>query len=349
MGRRVLVTGLASFWGGRVAKALELDPSVETIVGLDTREPTVELQRTEFVRSDESYSILTRIVRATQVDTILHTFLVVDSTEASPRRIHETNVIGTMNLLAAAGAPGSPVRHIVVKSSALVYGASPHDPTWFGEGATRSRPARTAVERSLLEAESYLADFAEDNPEVAVAVLRFANVLGSEIQTPISRALDLPVVPCVLGFDPLLQFVHEDDVVRAIDFVMQRGLSGVANVAADGRLPWSEVAALVGRRRWPLPPWGTGLVTGPLGRIGIVRLPPELLDLLRFGRGIDNRRLVDAGFRYRCTSAGTVAAFAEARRLHRSLGPTDPEYVYQPDVEAFFRHSTAVVKPPEPA
>ncbi|MBV8982799.1 MAG: epimerase, partial [Acidimicrobiia bacterium] len=83
MGRRVLVTGLGSFWGGRVAEALEQDHDIDVIVGLDTHEPRVPLQRTEFVRADQSYSILSRIVAATQVDTILHTFLVVDSTRVS--------------------------------------------------------------------------------------------------------------------------------------------------------------------------------------------------------------------------------------------------------------------------
>ena len=82
------------------------DPDVEMIVGLDTDEPKVELERTEFVRADQSYSILARIVQATQVDTILHTFLVVDSTRMSGRALHEINVIGTMNLLAAAGRAG---------------------------------------------------------------------------------------------------------------------------------------------------------------------------------------------------------------------------------------------------
>jgi UDP-glucose 4-epimerase len=78
MGRRVLVTGLSTFWGGRVAKALETDPEVDVIVGLDTKPPRIELERTEFVRADQSYSILSRIVKAAQIDTILHTFLVVD-------------------------------------------------------------------------------------------------------------------------------------------------------------------------------------------------------------------------------------------------------------------------------
>ena len=138
MGRRVLVTGLGTFWGGRVAKALEADPDVDVIVGLDTHEPQVELERTEYVRSDENYSILSRIVEATQVDTIVHTFLVVDSTQMRARTMHEINVIGTMNLFAAATE--SSVRNVVVKSSAYVYGADPRDPVWFTEETTRQAP-----------------------------------------------------------------------------------------------------------------------------------------------------------------------------------------------------------------
>src|SRR5665213_3075671 len=116
VGHRVLVTGADTFWGGRMIQALEADPSMETILGLGTRAPSVPFERAEFVRSDPNYSILSRIVQATQVDTILHTFMVTNSARRSDRAIHETNVIGTMNLLAAAGSSGSPVRHLVVKS-----------------------------------------------------------------------------------------------------------------------------------------------------------------------------------------------------------------------------------------
>ncbi len=314
MGRRVLITGLGTFWGGRVAQALENDPNVDVIVGLDRFEPTVQLERTEFVRADQSYSILARIVRATKVDTILHTFLVVDSSQMSGRTLHEINVIGTMNLLAAAGAPDSSVRHLVVKSSTLVYGAAHTDPTWFREEMQRTRGPKTRVERSLVEVEGYIRDFAEDNPHVTVSLLRFANVLGTDIVTPLSKALDLPVVPSILGFDPLLQFVEEDDVVRSIEFAMRNDLPGIFNVAGDGRLPWSEVAAICGKRTIPLPPVLTELATAPLGRAKILDLPPETLALLRYGRGVDNRRLRQAGFDYRYTSAGAVRAFADAAR-----------------------------------
>jgi UDP-glucose 4-epimerase len=348
MGRRVLITGVASFWGGRVAEALENDPSVETIVGLDTREPTVRLERTDFVRADESYSILSRIVRATQVDTIMHTFLVVDSTRASGRELHETNVIGTMNLLAAASSADSSVRQLIVKSSTLVYGSSYKDPSWFREEMSRVAPAKTRVERSLLEVEEYLRNFAEDNPHVTVSLLRFANVLGTDIVTPISKALSLPLAPSILGFDPLLQFVEEDDVIRSIEFVMRANLSGVYNVAGDNRIPWSEVAAVAGRRLLPLPPVLTGLSTTPLARLGLVDLPPELLSLLRYGRGVDNSRLKQAGFKYRYTTAGAVESYARAQRLRGTVGEVRPAYTYQRDVEAFFRHSPAVVRTPEP-
>jgi len=343
MGRRVLVTGLGSFWGGRVAEALEKDPDIELIVGVDTVDPVVPLERTEFVRADQSYSILNRIVKATQVDTILHTFLVVDSTRANARQLHEQNVIGTMNLLAAAGAPGTSVRQVVVKSSTLVYGSSWKDPTWFREEMSRVGAARSRVELSLVEAESYLRDFAEDNPNVTVTLLRFSNVVGTDIVTPITRALQLPLVPCIFGFDPLFQFVEEDDVVRSIEFVTRSNLAGIYNVAGDGRLPWSEVAAICGKRLVPMPPILTEWAAAPLSRVN-VELPQELLDLLRYGRGVDNRRLKSAGFVYRYTSAGAVRNFAGALRLQSTVGSRRPSYKYEQDVEQFFRHSPAIVR-----
>ena len=76
-------------------------------------------------------------------------------------------------------------------------------------------------------------------------------------------------------------------------------------------------------------------------------MPPETLALLRYGRGVDNRRLKRAGFQYRYTSAGAVQSFAEAARLRRTVGDSHPAYRYERDVENFFRHSPAVVRTPE--
>jgi len=343
MGKRVLITGLASFWGGLVAQALERDPNIDVLIGLDTREPSVELERTEYVRTDENYSILSRIVQAARIDTIAHTFLIIDSTSTRAKRMHEINVIGTMNLFAAASAPGSTVRDVVVKSSAYVYGASREDPTWFREDTPRTHPPANRMERSIEAVEGYVRDFAEDNPHVNVTLLRFSNVLGPDIVTPISKALELPLVPSLFGYDPRFQFVHEDDVIRSILFVLDQRLPGLYNVAGDGLLPWSEVARICGKHTFPIPPYGHSLVAQPLKALG-VELPAEVLALLRYGRGIDNRRLQRAGFQYRFTSAGAVLAFIEALRLRSTVGTTEPTYTYERDVEQFFRHSPAVVR-----
>ena len=251
-----------------------------------------------------------------------------------------------MNLLAASGSPGSSVRQVIVKSSTLVYGSSWQDPTWFREEMPRVRPPRSRVERSLVEVESYVRDFAEDNPHVSVSLLRFANVIGDEIVTPLTRALQLPVVPSLFGFDPRFQFVHEDDVIRSILFVLSHNLAGVYNVAGDGLLPWSEVAQICAKRTVPLLPAATSTILWPFKRLGLIDLPEEYLHLLRYGRGVDNRKLKRAGFDYEYTSAEAVRAFIEANRLRGTVGDHEPAYRYERDVEQFFRHSPAVVRDP---
>jgi UDP-glucose 4-epimerase len=258
--------------------------------------------------------------------------------------LHEINVIGTLNLLAAAGAPGSSVRQVVVKSSTHVYGASEKDPMWFSEDTRRNAPVRTRLESSLIEVEALVRDFTMDNPHLVVSVLRFANVLGTDIVTPISIGLRRRLLPCVAGFDPLVQFVEEDDVVRSLEFVTHHRIPGTFNIAGAGKLPWSEVASIAGARLFPLSPISTHSLTAPFRWVGLIQVPVEMEAVMRFGRGVDTSRLIDAGFNYRYTSAGAVESFTRANNLRRAVGGNDPTYRYEQDVEQFFRHSPAVVR-----
>jgi hypothetical protein len=82
----------------------------------------------------------------------------------------------------------------------------------------------------------------------------------------------------------------------------------------------------------------------PLRLLRVVDIPPEVLSLLRYGRGVDTDAFVAAGFEYGYTTPATVDAFAQARRLERVVG-TPPAYEYEHDVEDFFRNSRAVVRP----
>ena len=340
--RRVLITGLSTYWGGRLAEALEAFEQVEAIIGVDSREPTRELARTEFVKVSNQHSLLRRIVRAAEVDTVIDTRLVVNSVTATPREAHENNVIGTLNILAACAGPDSPVRRYVFKSSAHCYGSEQDDPAFFTEEMRRSRAPRSLLERDIVEAEAAVEEFAQKNADVDVTVLRFANVLGADVQTAFTHLFSLPLVPMVLGFDPRVQFIHEDDVVHALEHAAFRRIPGVYNAAADGVLALSEAIALVDKRPLPiLPPWGARAIAGPLRRIGI-RIPDELGNMLRFGRGIDNRLLKATGFEYGYTSRETVLKLAEHLRLYPVMRGREQAYTYEREVEEFLRWSPHV-------
>jgi UDP-glucose 4-epimerase len=341
--RRILITGLSTYWGGRLAQSLEQDPGVEAIIGVDRRPPKVELERAEYVRVADSQSLIRRIVHAAEIDTVVDTRLVVDSIITTPRRAHENNVIGTMNVLAACGGPDTPVRRVVFKSSAHYYGAEQDDPAFFTEDMTRPHPARTPIERDIVEAESAVREFAIAHPQITVCVLRFTNGLGPDLRTSLAGLFALPVVPAILGFDPRLGFIHEDDMAACLDHAVRHDLpGGVYNGAADGVLSLSEIAGLLGKPFAPvLPPWGTGLAAGAAKRIG-VPLSPELLNLLRFGRGLDNRRLKATGFRYTYTSREAVIKLREHWRVAGIKRGANDAYRYEAELEDFLRRSPSV-------
>ncbi|QEC48690.1 NAD-dependent epimerase/dehydratase family protein [Baekduia soli] len=344
--RRILITGLSTYWGARLAQALEQDPAIETIIGIDRTPPKLALERTEFVQVSDAHSLIRRIVDAAEIDTVVDTRLVVDSIVTSRARAHENNVIGTMNVLAACGGAGSPVRKLVFKSSARWYGAEQDDPAYFTEDMRRPHPPRTAIERDIVEAEAGVEDFRVKNPATTVTVLRFTNALGPDLRTSWQAYLGMPVIPTILGFDPRCQFLHEDDMADCLEHAVRHDLDGVFNCAADGVLALSEVIDLLGKSMVPvLPPWGTGPAVAALRRAG-VPLYPEMLPQLRFGRALDNRRFKATGYRYGSTTRETVLRLREQQTLEPILrGGGGSAYRYEAAVEEFLRFSPSVRQP----
>ena len=67
-----------------------------------------------------------------------------------------------------------------------------------------------------------------------------------------------------------------------------------------------------------------------------------MVSQLRFGRGVDNRKLKAAGAPLRHTTRETVQAFAEHLRVAAIKRDAGEPYRYEREVEEFLRYSPSV-------
>jgi UDP-glucose 4-epimerase len=318
--RIVLVTGVSRHLGARMAVELASDPSIDTVIGVDVVAPTRNLGRTEFVRADIRNPIIARVIAAAEVDTVVHMSVIATPFGAGGRSaMKEINVIGTMQLLAACQKSGS-VRKLVVKSTTAVYGSSPRDPAMFTEDLEPRALPRSGYGKDSIEVEGYVRGFARRRPDVTVSTLRFANFIGPAVETPLTRYFQLPVLPCVLGFDPRIQFVHEDDGMRVLHEAVSREVPGTFNVAGDGVLSLSQAARLVGKPQLPIAGPFAGPTASFLRRMRLADFSPEQMAFLQYGRVVDTSRAKRLlGFAPRYTTRSAFEDFAAAHALHPVL------------------------------
>jgi UDP-glucose 4-epimerase len=339
--RRILVTGVARWWGALVVQRLVEDPDVAEVIGIDIREPRYDLGRADYLKLDIRHSLIGKLVRSVGIDTVVHTLTRVDSFDMDPRRAHEVNVIGTLNLLAGCAGEGSPVTRFVIKSSGHVYGSRVDLPMGLREDHRLDSNSRHQFVRDIVEVESYVNDFASRNPGIDILVLRFGNSLNADEPQPLAKYLDLELVPTVAGYDPTLQLTHRDDCVEALRLATKRGPAGAYNITAPGGVQLSELLDGAGKLHAPLiPPFGIELAAYALRRSGVAFLSPQLLDLLRWGRVLSTAKAARAlGFR---AARDTRAAFEEYVSQRRVLRyePDNQGYQYEKELEDFI-HSRA--------
>jgi UDP-glucose 4-epimerase len=314
MGRVVLVTGVARRLGGRLALLLQDDPLVDRVIGVDVVPPPNDLGRTEFVRADIRNPVISKVIASASVDTVVHMSVLAQPGSAGGRTVmKEVNVIGTMQLLAACQKARS-VRKLVVKSSTTVYGASPKDPALFTEDMEPISLPRSGFAKDSVEVEGYVRGFARRRPDAAVTVLRFANFLGPGMSTPMSAYFELPLIPTVLGFDPRMQFCHEDDGLAALRLATVGDHPGTFNVAGDGVMLLSQACRRAGKPILPLPSPLVSSVGGLVRRARLVDFSPEQLRFLTYGRGVDTARMRDElGFAPAFSTVGTFDDFVRTR------------------------------------
>ncbi|MGX2996562.1 NAD-dependent epimerase/dehydratase family protein [Streptomyces sp. JNUCC 64] len=319
MGKVVLVTGAARRLGGRFVRAVLRDPEVERVVAVDAVRPPRPPEGAEFVRADVRRPAIGRVLAEYAVDTVVHLDVSgVPSAGGGRAGRKETNVIGTMQLLGACQKSPA-VRRMVVKSSTEVYGAAPRDPAVFTERTPPRSVPGGGFAKDVVEVEGYVRGFVRRRPDVAVCVLRCADVLGPGADGPLAGYFGLPVLPTVLGHDPRLQFAHEDDVVGALlAAVAEPGpgnrATGTFNVAGDGVLLLSQCARRLGAPTVPAPSPAVRWLGPVLRTLGVPEFPAERQRLLTHGRVVATRELRETlGYRPRYTTAEAFADFARSR------------------------------------
>ena len=239
----VLITGVSRYLGGAFARALsQVEDGPRRIIGVDVIPPPHAIGRAEFLRADIRSPMIGKIIDGSEVDTVVHMGVIATPIASGGRATQkEINVIGTMQLLAACQKAPS-VQRLVVKSTAGVYGSSHRDPAMFTEDMAAKRLPNVGFGKDSVEVEAYVRGFARRRPDVGITMLRLANVIGPQMKTAMTDYFRLPVIPIPLGWDARLQFVHEEDVARAVVAATLGPAAGTVNVAGSGIITVSQAA-----------------------------------------------------------------------------------------------------------
>ncbi len=319
-GRRIVITGISSHWGAELARRLERDPSVSYLAGIDSHPPRADLERTEFIEADIRSPVISRLLPSTEPDTVVHCGILLYPEPGRPARaLHEINVIGTLQLLAACERTET-LRTVIVRGSAAIYGCEGPSPAFFTEDLARAMPMRSRFQRDISELEEYFDNFARRHPQLTCTMLRCQPEIGVGFESPLVRYLTLPLVPVQLGFDPRLQFLHADDATGALEAAVRDPLAGAVNVAPGGSVSLSRALRILRRPAVGIPaPLFEPAIQRLAGRLGAGGLVGDGVRLLRFGRGVDNGRLrTELGYEPEFDAVGAIRDLAvrtEARRI----------------------------------
>ncbi len=289
---KVLITGIAGGLGRLVAR--RLDERYE-VTGVDStrwrhsppgmKTYTVDLRKRKFED----------VVRTERPQVVVHLGFIRHFRGDESER-HGVNVGGTRALIDHCVKYG--VDRLVVLSSGYVYGAFPENPYQLDEEAPLSASRTYPEIRDLVEVDSLASATIWRHPQLVTSVLRPVNVLGPTIQSLVRAYLAQPRVPTVLGFNPMMPFIHEADLATAISLAVDHRLRGVYNVVGPGEVPVHTAIAETGGTAWPIPDPPARWLFARLFRWGMLPYPAGLLDFLKFPVSLAGERFVKAtGFR----------------------------------------------------
>jgi len=289
---KILITGVGSGLGRLVARELR---SRMEVIGVDRAPakrfpPGVSVQRLDLRKRP-----FEELMRKERPRIVLHLAL-SDAADDRAARRGDREAAATRALL--EHCVEYRVERLVVQSSGLVCGACAANPYRMDEGTPVSGAANGPGIRRWVEADALVASFIWQFPEVETALLRFVPILGRSFGSGVGAYLQLPRVPMAMGFDPMAQFIAEEDAVRALVAAIDHPLRGIYNVTGPGEVPLSTAIRECHRVAWRIPSPLLRRVLAALHGRGLTAFPPGLTDFLKYPVCLDGRRFAAAtGFR----------------------------------------------------
>lgn len=302
---RVLVPGIA----GRLGKLLaeRLLALGHDVIGIDRRPFRDAPAGVEMHELDIRKRAAEEVFRRVRPHAVIHmatvTHLVVQSEER-----YRINLGGTRAVFEHSHAYG--VEHVVFVGRHTYYGAAADSPLFHTEDEPPMGLSSFPELADLVAADLYAGSALWRYPSFVTTVLRMVYTLGPTGHGTLATFLRGARVPTILGYDPLFQFMHEQDVVSALALALVRRPRGVFNVAGPQPVPLSTVIRETGRTNVPLPEI---VFHAALGRFGLPKLPAGALEHIKYPVTVDGGAFRAAtGFEHAIDERGAMRAYREA-------------------------------------
>lgn len=307
--KNIFITGVSGYIGSKIARALSTHERVNTITGIDIREPRTAIKNLTFIRQDVRESVLDTL-KTHDIDTIIHAAYVLPPGHDT-KRIEDINISGTQNILSCSKRMG--IARLLYTSSTTAYGFHPDNDNPLTETSVLRGNDDFIYSKNKKEIEAIFKAFIQENKEICVTILRPCYVAGPGLDNPLSTHLKKRFVPLPQNSCPF-QFVHEEDLIRIMILCLENNLAGIFNVTGQGTISFDEMVRRLGNTPIFLPDFLIRMFNGLAWHLRLkflTEFPNSGLNLMKYPWIATSEKLIkETDFQFKYTTKSAFEDFA---------------------------------------